>query len=240
MVLTPRWTPRLNISVDYIDIALKDAISSLTLVNNMDACYDSTDYPNEPACSTFTRDPTTHQVTGFHAGYVNAGLLEFTGIQAALDYSFSLPKNLGTIQTRLSYLDTQRLTSIVGSASPIILAGQIGNSKSKGNVDITYLNQGFSWDWQGIFIGPAVFNTQNTPTSQNILGVGAWWLINTTIGMQFTPQFQMQLIVDNVFNKEPPFPALAGTGGNFVNSTTTYFSGILGRTFTLGADYKFR
>jgi hypothetical protein len=37
----------------------------------------------------------------------------------------------------------------------------------------------------------------------------------------------------------PPFPALAGTGGNFVNSTTTYFSGIIGGSLQLSADYKF-
>ncbi len=102
-----------------------------------------------------------------------------------------------------------------------------------------YANGGFSWDWQGLFIGPAQFNNQNTPTSLDVLGVGAWWLINSTIGMKFTPSFKVQLIVDNVFNKQPPFPAIAGTGGNFANGTTTYFSGILGRTLQLEADYKF-
>jgi len=69
--------------------------------------------------------------------------------------------------------------------------------------------------------------------------VGSWWLINSTIGMKFNPQFQARLIVDNVFNKQPPFPAIAGTGGNFANATSVYFSGILGRTLLLEADYKF-
>jgi outer membrane receptor protein involved in Fe transport len=78
-----------------------------------------------------------------------------------------------------------------------------------------------------------------TPTTQNYFSVGNWWLINSTIGMQFNKQFRAQLIVDNVFNKEPPFPALAGTGGNFVGATTTYFSGILGRALQLSLDYKF-
>jgi TonB dependent receptor len=41
VVLRPRWVPKLNLSVDYIDIALNDAIPSLTLVDNLDACYDS-------------------------------------------------------------------------------------------------------------------------------------------------------------------------------------------------------
>jgi iron complex outermembrane recepter protein len=243
-VLRPRWVPKLNISVDYIDISLKDAIQALTLVQNLDACYDSSTYPSNPSCSTFVRDPTTHQITTFHAGFVNAGLLEFTGIQAALDYTFDLPSGWGSLETTAHYLDTQRLVSQVGSASPNELAGSLGGAnpgpaKSKGSIDLLYVNQGFSWDWQGIFIGPMNLNNQATSIDQNYLTVGHWWLINTTIGMKFSPQLQARFIVDNVFNKEPPFPALEGTGGNFANATTLYFSGILGRALQLTLDYKF-
>jgi iron complex outermembrane recepter protein len=238
VVLRPRWVPKLNLSVDYIDIALKDAIESLGLTDILDACYDAANYPNNPSCNSFTRNGAG-QIANFHEGYVNAGLLEFTGIQAALDYTFELPWTLGSLQTSAHYLDTQRLKSQIATASPNDISGQIGYSKSKGSIDILYANKGFSWDWQGIFIGPAAFSNQNTPTSQDILGVGAWWLINSTVGMQVNPRFQVRFIVDNVFNKEPPFPALAGSGGNFANATTTYFSGILGRSLQLSADYKF-
>jgi outer membrane receptor protein involved in Fe transport len=238
VVLRPRFVPKLNISVDYIDIALKSAIESLTLTNNLDACYDDANFPNNPSCTAFTRN-AAGQITNFHSGYVNAGLLEFTGIQAALDYTFDLPWALGSLQTSAHYLDTQRLKSQIATAAPLDISGQIGYSKSKGSIDLLYTNKGFSWDWQGIFIGPAQFSNQNTPTSQDILGVGSWWLINSTIGMKFNPQFQARLIVDNVFNKQPPFPALAGTGGNFVNATSVYFSGVLGRSLLLEADYKF-
>ncbi len=239
VVLRPRFLPKFNASVDYIDIALKEAIQALTLTENLDACFDSADYPNNPSCNTFTRN-AAGQISNFHTGFVNAGLLEFTGIQAALDYTFDLPWSLGSLQTSAHYLDTQRLKGQVATAAPNDIAGQLGYSKSKGSIDILYANRGFSWDWQGVFIGPANFNNQNTSTSQDILGVGAWWLINSTIGMKFTPAFKVQLIVDNVFNKLPPFPATAGTGGNYTPQTTTYFSGILGRTLQLEADYKFR
>jgi outer membrane receptor protein involved in Fe transport len=238
VVLRPRFLPKFNASVDYIDIALKDAISSLTLTDNLDACFDSANYPDNPSCKTFTRN-ANGQISNFHTGFVNAGLLEFTGIQAALDYTFDLPWSLGSMQTSAHYLDTSRLKSQVATAAPNDIAGQLGYSKSKGSVDLLYANKGFSWDWQGIFIGPANFNNQNTTTSQDVLGVGSWWLINSTVGMKFTPAFQMRLIVDNVFNKQPPFPAIAGTGGNFASATTAYFSGILGRTLQLEADYKF-
>ena len=239
VVLRPRFVPKLNISVDYIDISLKDAIESLTLVDNLDACYDSSNYPNNPSCGSFTRN-AAGQITTFHAGFVNAGLLEFTGLQAALDYTFELPWALGSMETSAHYLDTQRLKSQIATAAPNDISGQIGYSKSKGSIDLLYANQGFSWDWQAIFIGPAAFSNQNTSTAQDYLGVGAWWLINSTLGMKFTPQLQARLIVDNVFNKQPPFPALAdGSGGNFANSTSIYFAGILGRSLQISLDYKF-
>jgi outer membrane receptor protein involved in Fe transport len=238
VVLRPRFVPKLNISVDYIDIALKDAIESLTLVDNLDACYDSPDYPSNPSCNSFTRNGAG-QITNFHAGFVNAGLLEFTGIQAALDYTFELPWALGSLETSAHYLDTQRLKSQIATAAPNDISGQIGYSKNKGSIDVLYANKGFAWDWQGIFVGPANFNNQNTPTSLDILGVGSWWLINSTISMKFTPALQARFIVDNVFNKQPPFPAIAGTGGNYANATSVYFSGILGRSLQLSVDYKF-
>jgi outer membrane receptor protein involved in Fe transport len=238
VVLRPRFAPKFNVSVDYIDIALKDAIESLTLVDNLDACYDSANYPGNPSCNSFTRNGAG-QITNFHAGFVNAGLLEFTGIQAALDYTFELPWALGSLETSAHYLDTQRLKSQIATAAPNDISGQIGYSKNKGAIDMLYANKGFSWDWQGLFTGPANFNNQNTPTSQNYLSVGSWWLINSTIGMKFTPAFQARLIVDNVFNKQPPFPALSATGGNYANATSVYFAGILGRSLQISVDYKF-
>jgi len=243
VVLRPRFAPKLNISVDYIDIALKDAIQTLTLVNNLDACYDSSDFPSNPACTTFTRGPTG-QITGFHAGFVNAGLLEFTGIQAALDYTFELPWALGSLETSAHYLDTQRLKSQIATASPNELSGSLGGpnpgpAKSKGSIDLLYVNKGFSWDWQGLFIGPMNFNNQNVTGDQDIMGVGRWWLINSTIGMKVTPALQVRFIVDNVFNKQPPLDAIAGTGGNFANATSQYFSGIIGRALQLSVDYRF-
>jgi iron complex outermembrane recepter protein len=238
LVLTPRWVPKLNVTFDYINIRVTNAIETLTLQDILDACYDATDYPNNGECHSFTRN-SAGQITNFHAGYVNAGLLWFTGVQAGIDYTFELPRALGSIQTRLHYLDTERLLQVIGTASPVSLAGNIGTSKGKGSVDIAYSNQGFFWDWQGIFVGPALFNNQNPTDQQNYLGVGAWWDINSTIGYQVSKSFKVQLVVNNVFDKQPPYPALAGTGGNFVLATSQYFAGILGRSFLLSGDVKF-
>ena len=83
------------------------------------------------------------------------------------------------------------------------------------------------------------FNNQNVTGDQDIMTVGHWWLINSTIGMKVTPALQVRFIVDNVFNKQPPLDSISGTGGNFANATSQYFSGIIGRALQLSVDYRF-
>jgi outer membrane receptor protein involved in Fe transport len=247
VVLQPRWIPRLNIQVDYLDIKLTSAIETLSLTQVLDACYDSPAYPNVPACSAFTRSTTAGnnfgQITNFHVGYVNAGLLEFKGITASLDYTFDLPRSLGSMQWRFNYLDTKKLLSQVGSASPNELSGELvggpGVPQTKGSIDTEYRYGGFSWDWNAQFLGSINFNNQNTATTQDYWGVGAWWIINSTISYSPTKNFTARLIVDNVFDKQPPFPSMAGIQANFFAATTLYFSGIIGRTYLVSANYHF-
>jgi outer membrane receptor protein involved in Fe transport len=244
-VLRPRWTPKLDLTMDYIDIRLTNAIESLTATQILDACYDSTDYPNNPSCKLFTRN-SAGQITMVHTGYVNAGYLRFTGLASALNWVVDVPTfghaeagSLGSLEFRASHLDTMRLVSKVGAASQNNNAGEIGTSKSKGQLNMTYRKGPFYWYWQGVFIGNAAFSNVNTPTTQNYWGVANWWLINSTLGYQVAENTRLRLVVNNVFDKEPPYPALAGSGGNFAGATSQYFSGIIGRAFTLSVDMHF-
>jgi len=246
LVLRPRWTPRLTLSADWIDIKMSNAIELLNVTELMDECYDSTDYPNNPACSHFTRN-AAHQVTGWNAGYINAGQLHFQGFTAGLQETFDLPRQWGSMQFKASYLDTKTLLLQVGSAAPLNEADTLdtGNTteaapKSKAVFELNYMKGPFQWYWQAQYISMMDFNNQNTPTSQDILSVPAWWIFNSTLTFDVTKALEVRLIVDNVFDKEPPYPALAaGTGGNFATATSLYFSGIIGRTYLLAVDYRF-
>lgn len=61
-VARPRYVPRLTLAVDWIHIALRDPITSLTLTQVMDACYDASGFPNS-FCNLFQRS-AQGQVTG--------------------------------------------------------------------------------------------------------------------------------------------------------------------------------
>lgn len=243
VVLRPRWIPRLNVSYDYIDIKMTNAIQQLDLTQILDACYDSPDYPNAASCKLFTRN-ASGQLTSYSDGFVNAGLLHFQGSTVGIDWQVSLPAELGGLEWRANYLDTKTLVLQVGAEAPVNEAGQLGAQiaapKSKGTLSVNYIKGPFSWYWQGLYISGMNFSNTNTATSQNILRVNPWWLINSTISYDITKAIDIRLIVNNVFDKQPPFPALAAAaGGNFASATSLYFPGIIGRTYLLSADVRF-
>ena len=239
VVIQPRWIPRLNLTADYIDINLTNAISSLSLTNIMDSCYDASTYPNNQYCTLFQRDPATHQVVNFQQGYVNAGNLHFTGIQLGADYHFTLPANLGDIAMRAQYLDTQRLSVQIGSVPVRETAGEIGTNKGRGSVDVLYHKGGFAWDWQGLYTGSANFSNQYAADYQDYMTVHPWWVINSTISYELPHDITARLIIDNVFNKLPPFPAIAGSGGNYSTGVSQYFTGLMGRYFMVSLNAHF-
>jgi iron complex outermembrane recepter protein len=110
----------------------------------------------------------------------------------------------------------------------------------KGTFDVGYTKGPLQWNIQALYTGPLNFNNLDTATSKDILGVSHWWLVNTTVGVDFSKQLTVRLIVNNVSDKEPPYAAIASIGGgNFSSATSLYSSGVLGRTYLLSAAYRF-
>lgn len=87
IVYTPSWAEGFDISVDYIQIDIEDAILQFSLTDILNACYDATDFPNA-FCEQFNRLPNGQfpQVDAFQSGYVNAALRNFEGIEYSLNY----------------------------------------------------------------------------------------------------------------------------------------------------------
>ena len=64
-----------DFSADYISILLKDYVTTFTLIDFMEACYDAASYPNN-FCESFTRSDDG-QVDGFETGAGNSGVIDF-------------------------------------------------------------------------------------------------------------------------------------------------------------------
>ena len=93
LVYQPSWFSDvlfgdLRFAVDYIKINLSDYVTTFSLTDNMEACYDFEDYPNK-YCNFFTRD-ADGQVVDFQTGLQNAGLLNFATYVWKADYAFDV------------------------------------------------------------------------------------------------------------------------------------------------------
>ena len=94
LVYQPSWWDDVffgaaSFAVDYIEIELTDYVTSYTLTQNMNACYDYDTYPNSQFCNSFSRD-AEFQVDDFETGLINAGLVDFATYVWKADWAFDV------------------------------------------------------------------------------------------------------------------------------------------------------
>jgi len=108
-VIQPRFIPGLGISVDYYDITIDDAISTIDEQDVVDNCYDSSTFPND-FCGTFTRnrDANSAQFLGFtslNLTTINFVSIETAGIDASVTYSFAIDPHEFNLAANGSWVD---------------------------------------------------------------------------------------------------------------------------------------
>ena len=238
VVLRP--LPKMTLSIDYISIDIEDAITDLTATNVLDACYDNPTYPNAE-CSKISRS-ADGQITLVQTGYANEGFENFNGITLQWDYAFDLPRGLGQLDIALNDFYENHLSQAVGVEDVTVLPGTIGNSRHRGNIDFTWNKDIFFALWQTRYVSRAVYDNALPATNSYYNGVGTWFVSNLTLGVTPIKNLKIQLVVDNVFDRQAPYPFPAVPPNSQFSGNTglpTYYEGILGRYFVLSANYKF-
>lgn len=233
-ILRPRFLEGFTAAVDWFDIEIANAIESLTTQDMLIACYDSSNFSAEAVCGNVERD-ANGQIVDFRSGFVNLGLVEFTGVQTVISYATGLGR-YGELNLGLNHLFTDKHTEIPGSGNAVDLAGTIGRSEQRLNLNATWNLDDWTVFNQLRWLDSAVFDNADGEFSRSISGVDDWTVLNTTVAYAFNDNIDLQLTIDNLFDEEPPFPATEGTSSVGV---PTYFPGILGRfvTFTVRARF---
>ncbi|WP_263587682.1 TonB-dependent receptor domain-containing protein [Sphingopyxis sp. GC21] len=229
-IVRPRFVPGLTITADWVDIRLRDAIILLGAGQTLDACYDAVAYP-AAVCRQIDRDPGG-QVTFVRTGYANAASMDFRGLTAEIAYRREIAADTA-LGLSLNYFYLDKLETRVGTGDIDTARGEIGNPKHSFTANVTVDRGPVNLLWQTQYYGKSVWNADAAPNALEYSGVGSWWLFNASLGVDVSKQFSLRLIVDNVFDAKPPFPAPAANG------TITYYSGILGRYFRASATAKF-
>ena len=147
LVYQPNWWDdvffgSVQFAVDYIEIQLNDYVTSYSLTQNMNACYDYETYPNSQFCDSFTRDGD-FQVVDFATGLINAGLIDFATYVWKADFAFDVAElaswvsrenvamDLGSMAVRWRATQEDFFASAdSGAAEDLVSAtGQFGNDE---------------------------------------------------------------------------------------------------------------
>jgi len=243
-VARPHWIPRLSIALDWINIHLKDPITSLTLTQVMDACYDAPVYPNQ-FCSLFTRN-SSGQITGYSLPLENLGAELFSGAQLQSTYSVDVAElpfigytglksggEYGSLSFDLNaFFENEHNEQILGVITK--LRGNIGDPRWKANGGVRYRYGPFSAYLNGRWIDGGYANVELARTSQQLFSVGPYWVWNGSVSYDLTKQITAALSINDLFNQAPPRYA-ALLGGNAALATYDYFGQAF--VFRLTAKY---
>ena len=239
-----RPLPRMTLSIDYISIDIESVITSLSATDVLNACYDSSTFPNAD-CAKVSRTPSgpnQGQITLVQTGYANEGFQKFNGVQTNWVYGLDLGEgaHYGTLDFSLNEFFTNHNTQSIGENDQLVFPGEIGFSKHRAVFNTQWSKGPLFALWSVNYTGKAVFDNQQADNVSQFSGVSAWWVNNLTVGYAPIDNLILQLVVDNIFDKQQPYPLpnVPPTSNNG-SGTGTYFSGIMGRYFVLSASYKF-
>lgn len=257
-VITPKFDNAMfrnfQLSVDYYNIKISNAIGSLALTDILPRCFNSDGVSNpgysvnNAYCARIQRDPATGAIVSSQQGLFNFATYKVAGIDTQINWRFGLdslglPSGVGQVElgSVISYLKDYKAAGLFGSPT-LNYAGSVGydngsgdisHPKWKANTAATYSVAGFSgtirWRYIGAMkhVGRVVDPTATTP------GVPAYSYFDVNIGYVFNQHFTLGAGVTNLADKGPPYVSAASL------RTDPALYDVIGRTWFVSGKVKF-
>jgi outer membrane receptor protein involved in Fe transport len=227
-VYSPEWLDGFQISVDYYNISIKDAIGSLGSQQEIDQCAQG----NQALCALVQFNPATGRLTVFNPT-LNLSVVKNAGIDFEAQYT--RPLFDGSLSTRLLVNNRQEdFSQAPGSPVQQGLNSPI-SPRWRANLQLNYTQD----DWSIFLQERWQYHSLIDPTK--IVGIDLNYnhvpdITYTDITLTYRPNwFQMPeevyLSINNLFNQTPPLspPPVS----SFTTATSPAYDPI-GRYFTVG------
>lgn len=245
-VISPPFIPRLNITVDYFNVEVKGAITTINAQQTLNDCYTGFN-ADSPTCKSVFR-LSSGQIDYVRTNQNNIGALKVRGLDVQGDYTLPLPAALGEDATlRLTGVASwlfERSTQVLSTVAPQDCAGFYGAGCSTGtggfiipdfklNLGASYSSGPLSIRGQARMIGGLkAFPTVNTI----VKSAPATWYFDLTSTFEINDNFTFFAGVDNLLDKMPPI-----LGTTFVGDANVDVSlyDTLGRRYFAGVRMKF-
>lgn len=249
-VIQPSWAPGLQMSGDWYQIKIADAIGQLGAQNVVNQCFKgATDL-----CALITRDATTGLPVLVGNVYVNINQAVVRGVDFEVDYHREVHLIGGSEEVSGRFLGSWLLENSQNIGTFTDRAGQVGIQQSDGlgyalptfkaTANLTYSNGPFSAFVQERFISAGKNeNSLPTPTSPYLTDdhVPAVFYTDLRLSYDLPERFHMQVFgtITNLFDKDPPITPYYSTFASYSIQSNPALYDVLGRRFTMGAKIRF-
>lgn len=234
VVLRPSFVPGFELSADWYDIRLKQAIRYSTAQDIVDLCVDQPDL-NNFYCGLIQRSPTNGYVSFFTINPENVASYETAGLDVSLNYRFQPFDNAGTFNISLqgNYLNKLQFVPTTGADPENELESAVYPApKFSAMFDLTWIkgpvkvNYGINWWSKTRRATPeqAAANPDYYPAEY--MWYKERWEHELYVGYDVDDRFNIYAGVTNLFDTKPDVGA------------TAYPVSAVGRAFFLGAKAK--
>lgn len=234
-VLSPSWVPRLNLSIDYYNINLQDAISQISTAEVLRRCNEG----QMVFCSQLEFNGTNGALSQINTFPQNIASYKTDGIDFQTDYTvplFSGSLGLRVVGNYVLNLSQEQLGNLYKAAGAISGDNPVqGFPRARFTASATYSQDAFSFTAQTRFIGAAKLVYDWTPKDVDDNKVPAIAYFDLRGSYELTEQIQLFAAVDNLLNQDPPNVAVTPLRGQ----TAYYFTAVRGDIYdTIGRSYR--
>jgi outer membrane receptor protein involved in Fe transport len=228
------WLPGLRASVDYYNISIRDAISSLTAQNILDRCY-----AGDTALCGLVQRGSDGLISQINIAQINIASLKTRGVDFELSYTTPLLGGTLSWRNLATYVDKYEQSNGVVVQQ---LAGQFsepGIPHWTGNSTLTYSQDRYSGSLTGRFVGGGKYDNRyvegvdindNSVTSRVYLNLSVQydiWRAQSGEG-----KIQAFVVVNNLLDKDPSVTPTSTSPTN-----AAYFD-VIGRAYRAGIRFR--
>jgi iron complex outermembrane recepter protein len=241
-VATPRFLPGLNVSLDYYNIKIDDAIGVVQPINALASCYVLDPRADNPLCAVVTRNPTTGRLQDAFATDRNLATLKQSGIDVGITYAY----NTGIDFIKKVTVDYQAnfiLNYSIQRNAAVAATDCTGTYATTCSADSTsFVNPAYRHRATLAFDFGAVSSQigwtrigkvrDSTAASTDTIPAVNYFDLNFSIKPAIEG-VMLNVGVNNLFDKKPPQPRIAGSFGTYPESYD-----VIGRSVGLSLTIK--
>jgi iron complex outermembrane recepter protein len=244
VVYQPQWAEDLNLSIDFYDIKIKDAIAQLGTQEILDRCYLQ---GAQDVCALIKRNDTgTPYILQIYNIFINIAETVTRGVDIEASYRKRMKIFGGNESVAFrffaNYLD--EVSSAFVGVAPLNQAGELAYPKWLLTGSFTYSNGPFHFNWQTRYRDSTIRNllyTEGTDIENNHVSGRTYTNLNLSYDLDWgKTSGQLYFYVGNLFDKDPPLVpgGVSGTTSMAAYTDNGRFETI-GRNYNLGVQFKF-